>query len=228
MAEKLKERFTISVNDELTGLHVYAAQKKWPEYREKFEIFFNEDLDEEFRLSFEISKQLGQTLMNFDSDEFKSGRLMLSEKLIRRLQDSDIPCGGELFHNLAYVYVEAQRWEDVARLLRQQTEAGTCKPAYKTVSYLKANTVYCFQNAVRMNLQGAIDSFERAYFKHKPRQQISTRSSPSRNMDTIESEDLAEMRQMDKKIMRREARRAAEATTETAEGEADAEGAEAL
>jgi len=107
--------------------------------------------------------------MNFDTDEFKNDRLMLSEKLVRRLQDSDIPCGGNLFHNLAFIYVESQRWEDVARLLRQQTEAGTCKPAYKTVSYLKANTVYCFQNAVRMNLQGAIDSFERSYFKDKPR-----------------------------------------------------------
>lgn len=90
--------------------------------------------------------------MNFDTDEFKNDRLMLSEKLVRRLQDSDIPCGGQLFHNLAYIYVESQRWEDVARLLRQQSEAGTCQPVYKTVSYLKANTVYCFQNVVRMNL----------------------------------------------------------------------------
>jgi len=56
MAEKVKERFAQSVKDELTGLHVYAAQKKWAEYREKFDIFFDESLDEEFRLNYDISQ----------------------------------------------------------------------------------------------------------------------------------------------------------------------------
>lgn len=56
MAEKLKERFILTVNDELTGLHVYAAQRKWTEYREKFEIFFNDTLDEEFGLDYDISQ----------------------------------------------------------------------------------------------------------------------------------------------------------------------------
>ena len=85
MAEKVKERFALTVKDELTGLHVYAAQKKWAEYKEKFEIFFNDSLDEEFRLNYDISQTLGQTLMNFDEDEFKNERLMMSEKLVRRL-----------------------------------------------------------------------------------------------------------------------------------------------
>lgn len=152
MAEKVKEKFPLTVQDELTGLHVYAAQRKWAEYREKFDIFFNDSLDDEFKLNYEISQQLGQTLMNFDADEFKNDRLMMSEKLVRRLQDAEIPIGGQLFHTLAYIYVESQRWEDVASLLRQQSEVGTCQPIFKTLSYLKANTVYCFQNSVRMNL----------------------------------------------------------------------------
>jgi hypothetical protein len=56
--------------------------------------------------------------MNFDADEFKNERLMMSEKLARKLQDQEIPIGGQLFHTLAYIYVESQRWEDIASLLR--------------------------------------------------------------------------------------------------------------
>ena len=107
MAEKVKEKFAQGVQDEITGLHVYAAQKKWAEYKEKFDIFFNDSLDEEFRLNYDISQILGQTLMNFDADEFKNERLMMSEKLARKLQDQEIPIGGQLFHTLAYIYVES-------------------------------------------------------------------------------------------------------------------------
>ena len=43
MAEKLKEKFEITENDELIGLNIYAAQTKFPEYREKFDIFMNDE-----------------------------------------------------------------------------------------------------------------------------------------------------------------------------------------
>lgn len=33
MAEKVKEKFEVTENDELIGLNIYAAQKKFPEYR---------------------------------------------------------------------------------------------------------------------------------------------------------------------------------------------------
>ena len=33
MAEKVKEKFDVTENDELIGLNIYAAQKKFPEYR---------------------------------------------------------------------------------------------------------------------------------------------------------------------------------------------------
>jgi hypothetical protein len=59
MAEKVKEKFALGVKDEITGLHVYAAQKKWTEYKEKFDIFFNDTLEEEFRLNYDISQILG-------------------------------------------------------------------------------------------------------------------------------------------------------------------------
>jgi len=45
--------------------------------------------------------------MQFDGEEFKNERLMMSEKLTRTLQDQEIPIGGQLFHTLAYIYVES-------------------------------------------------------------------------------------------------------------------------
>ena len=56
MLEKLKEKFTITVNDELMCLDVYAMQKKFPFYQEKFDLFFNENNeDPDFILTKDIS-----------------------------------------------------------------------------------------------------------------------------------------------------------------------------
>jgi hypothetical protein len=46
MSEKLKEKFKVTVGDELIGLNVFAAQKKMEEYKEKFNVFFDESLDQ--------------------------------------------------------------------------------------------------------------------------------------------------------------------------------------
>ena len=73
MAEKLKEKFEIIINDEIIGLNVYSAQRKFSEYREKFEILM--DRDGEFKFDKELAQQLGKTLMIFDTDEFKNDRL---------------------------------------------------------------------------------------------------------------------------------------------------------
>ena len=56
MLEKLKEKFTITVNDELMCLDIYAMQKKFPFYQEKFDLFFNENNeDPDFILTKDIS-----------------------------------------------------------------------------------------------------------------------------------------------------------------------------
>ena len=105
MAEKMKEKFDITENDELIGLNIYAAQTKFPEYREKFEIFMNED--SEFELTQEIVTILGQTLMKFDTDEFKNDRLMLTAAIQKKMRDKLICYEQSLFHNVAYVYTES-------------------------------------------------------------------------------------------------------------------------
>lgn len=75
MAEKMKEKFDVTENDQIIGLNIYAAQTKFPEYKEKFDLFMNE---EEFEVSQKTMTILGQTLMKFDTDEFKNDRLMLT------------------------------------------------------------------------------------------------------------------------------------------------------
>jgi hypothetical protein len=48
MAEKLKEKFDIKIDDELIGLNVFSAQKKFTEYREKFDILIDRESEFEF------------------------------------------------------------------------------------------------------------------------------------------------------------------------------------
>ena len=59
-------------------MNIYAAQTKFPEYKEKFDLFINE---EEFEVSQKIMTILGKTLMKFDTDEFKNDRLMLTAQI---------------------------------------------------------------------------------------------------------------------------------------------------
>ena len=114
MAEKVKEKFDVTENDEIIGLNIYAAQKKFPEYRQKFNMF----IEDEFEFTQDISTELGKTLMNFDSDEFKNDRLMLTEQITKKMRDKLVSYDGSLFHNIVYVYTESQQWSDVATILR--------------------------------------------------------------------------------------------------------------
>ena len=103
MAEKVKEKFEVTENDELIGLNIYSAQKKFPDYRQKFNLF----IEDEFKFTQEISTELGKTLMSFDTDEFKNDRLMLTEQITKKMRDKLIPYDGTLFHNIVYVYTES-------------------------------------------------------------------------------------------------------------------------
>lgn len=42
MAEKVKEKFPITENDEIIGLNIYAQQDKMSEYKEKFDILIGD------------------------------------------------------------------------------------------------------------------------------------------------------------------------------------------
>ena len=102
MAEKTKEKFVETVNDELLGLNIYAAQDKFDEYKLRFDTLLN---NQEFDQA--ISAELGKTLMKFNKDEQKNERLMLTEKLTRKMRDNSITYDGNLFHNIVYVLTES-------------------------------------------------------------------------------------------------------------------------
>jgi predicted SprT family Zn-dependent metalloprotease len=112
MAEKLKEKFSETVNDELIGLNIYAAQGKFQDYRSKFELLIGDESP--YKFDEKISQELGKTLMKFDTDELKNDRLMLTEKIVRKMRDNEIVYDSSLFQNVAYVYTESQQWNDVA------------------------------------------------------------------------------------------------------------------
>ena len=75
-------------------------------------------IEDEFEFTQDISTELGKTLMNFDSDEFKNDRLMLTEQITKKMRDKLVSYDGSLFHNIVYVYTESQQWSDVATILR--------------------------------------------------------------------------------------------------------------
>jgi len=80
MDEKGKEKFPVKVEDDLLALEIYASQLKMPNYREKFQLFFDTDNGSaEYELAQEATGILAKTLMSFEGDEFKNERLMLTE-----------------------------------------------------------------------------------------------------------------------------------------------------
>ena len=54
MDEKLKEKFDINIADELIGLNVFSAQKKFDMYKEKFDILIDKESE------FDFNQQLSQ------------------------------------------------------------------------------------------------------------------------------------------------------------------------
>ena len=82
--------------------------------------------------------------MKFNKDEQKNERLMLAEKLTRKMRDNAITYDGNLFHNIIYVLTESQQWQDVAELMREQITPESCQPNMKTMKYIRSNLVYCF------------------------------------------------------------------------------------
>lgn len=165
MDEKNKEKFPQSLEDELLSIKIYAKLLKMAEYREKFLLFFDTDQGPaQHELTPNLTTVLAKTLLNFEFDEFKNDKLMLTERLNRKMQNELIPYNADVFHSICHVYVESQQWEDVSEFLKNQTGSRKCMPNLKTVKYLKANLAYIFQNNVRNDLQDAIQKFEHSFF----------------------------------------------------------------
>lgn len=144
MAEKSKEKFATTVNDELLAINIYAAQKKMDQYLEKFNVFF--EGSEEFKADSDVVRVLAKTLVNFEEDKHKNDRLMLATKLQRQMRNTLVKFDGDVLHSLVYVFSESQQWEQVAELLKALAESDLCEPHRKTLKMVRGNLVYVFQN----------------------------------------------------------------------------------
>lgn len=61
----------------------------------------------------------------------------MAEKLNRKMQQQLIAFRGEVLHNIIFIYAESQLWNEVASVLKAQTNPNLCFPLPKTVNYLK-------------------------------------------------------------------------------------------
>lgn len=102
MAEKVKEKFESTINDELIGINVYSAQKKIDEYKEKFNLLY-----ESPELSRETCEVLASSLLAFEEDKFKNDRLMMAEGLQKKMSDNLIHFSPEVMHSLVYIMAES-------------------------------------------------------------------------------------------------------------------------
>ena len=68
-----------------------------------------------------------------------------------------------------YVLTESQQWKEVATLMKELIQSEKVTPTSKTISYLKSNLVYSFENSVRLEVQEAIQEFERKFLIGKSR-----------------------------------------------------------
>ena len=154
MAEKIKEKFDKTVNDEIIGLNIYAAQNKFNEYKGQFEILSGQD--SQYPFDSMISQELGKTLISFTEDLQKSDKLMLAHQLIRNMKTNQVVYTESLFHNVCMIFVDAQQWEEVSKFLRS-LGTSSCQPNMKTIRHLRQNLVYCFSNTVRLDVLDAIE-----------------------------------------------------------------------
>lgn len=166
MSEKLKEKFDLTQADEVIALNVYSAQKKLPEYKEKYEILM--DPKGPYKLDEILASELGATLMAFDHESDANERLTLMERIRNKMLDEEVGYTADLFHAVVYVNGEAQQWTEVAALLKQFRGGSTTsvKPEMKTVTYIRQNMIYCFENSVKIELQDSLDAFEQRYFSY--------------------------------------------------------------
>jgi hypothetical protein len=56
--------------------------------------------------------------MKFHGDEYKNDRLMLIDRIVKKMKEDLVPYDGSLFQNVLFVYTESQQWSDVSNILR--------------------------------------------------------------------------------------------------------------
>jgi hypothetical protein len=66
--EKMKEKYTVTMQDHLTGMEIYAVQKMLPEYQTKFKEVFVANVDN-FPIDQAICEEIARMLQYFNSQD---------------------------------------------------------------------------------------------------------------------------------------------------------------
>ena len=85
MAEKVKDRYPMLEHDELVMVNIYGMQKDFDNYKEKFNLFMDDD--SQFDFTDEISQHLSKTLQNFNEDNQKAEQLTMVQKIIKKMHN---------------------------------------------------------------------------------------------------------------------------------------------
>lgn len=69
-----------------------------------------------------------------------------------------------LLHNLIYILTESQKWSQIQGLLTGMNKKSCTDPDRKTMTYIKRNLVYCFDQQTRSGIKDQIERFENEFF----------------------------------------------------------------
>ena len=105
--EKQKEKYDVSVDDQLIGMEIYALQKMLPEFSAKFKDNFTTN-QHNFPLNVEYCEKMSHMLMNFDHLDHQNQRLDMIQQVETTMNMKQLFMSGSLFDSMMQVYTESQ------------------------------------------------------------------------------------------------------------------------
>lgn len=164
-SEKMREKFDSNIDDQLTGLEIFASQKKIDEFTELYSKLVSDTPTTPTTtiLTQSVSESIARNLMLFDNEKEKQRRLEMAERLLKRTMESSIVLSARLFDSLVFVFTESQQWRQLIEMLTS-INPRNCAPEVKTLNYLKKNLLYCFEPQTRQQLKEQIEHLEDNFF----------------------------------------------------------------
>ncbi len=172
-SEKMREKFESNIEDQLTGLEIFASQKKIDEFTELYSKLVSDvpTTPTTTILTQSVSETIARNLMLFDNEKEKQRRLEMAERLLKRTMESSIVLSARLFDSLVFVFTESQQWRQLIEMLTG-INSRNCAPEVKTLNYLKKNLLYCFEPQTRQQLKEQIEHLEDNFFTNVNTQEV--------------------------------------------------------
>lgn len=102
-AEKQREKFDITLSDQMTGLEIFSAQGNINEFSE----IFTKVITDEGDFSNEDFEQLVKNISTFSNEKDKPRRLEMAYKTFRKVFESGSVFGPVVFDRLVFMFTEA-------------------------------------------------------------------------------------------------------------------------